>query len=169
VGDAAAATVVVANPDEDAREVVARVVEAGGLTAVRVASAAEVPDAVAAAGGGAGATGVIGVILDLGPANLQALEALRAGDGRTDDGRKDDGAGDGRTDDGRKDDGAGDGPRVVVLGTGPANGRLALRAGADGYLVRPFHARDLRATLADALARPDAERATWRTAAAECL
>lgn len=86
--------------------------------------------------------------MDLGPANLQALEALRAGDG------------------GKGGDG-GDEPRVVVLGTGPANGRLALRAGADGYLVRPFHARDLQATLTEALARPDAERATWRITAAE--
>ena len=61
-------------------------------------------------------------VLDLGADNLDALRALR-GQRRA----------------------VGPAVRVVVIGTGPAGGRLAWQAGADGFLVRPFHARDLQA------------------------
>ncbi|CAN5896361.1 hypothetical protein BH23ACT2_BH23ACT2_09450 [soil metagenome] len=142
-------TILVANPDNDAREVLARVVETAGFSAVRVASAAEVAQVTDTKGGadtesGAGGNGLAGAVVDLGADNLAVLEALRNGE-------------------------HGDAARVVVLGTGPANGRLALGAGADGYLVRPFHAHDLQAALTDALARPEVERAPWRTEAAAAL
>lgn len=131
---ATAGTVVVANRDDDAREVVARVVEGAGFEATRVASPGEVPAAVGSA---------VAVVVDLGPDGLEVVRALR--------------------------DGAGTEVPVVVVGTGPAGGRLALQAGADGFLVRPFHARDLQAAVRDAVARPAAERAAWRTATAAAL
>ncbi|QXC59920.1 hypothetical protein KSP35_16275 [Aquihabitans sp. G128] len=132
-------TILVANPDEAVREVVARVVETVGLDAVRLAPDADLADAVVH-------SGATGAVLDLGPDNLAALEALRA---RTEPGAT--------------------GARVVVIGTGPANGRLAWQAGADGFLVRPFHARELQAALTEALARPDADRAAHRDAQAAAL
>lgn len=115
-------TILVASPDEQVREVLARVIEVGGHDAIRLDPSADVGDAVAAAS-------AHGVVLDLGAGNLAALQALRA----------------------RTEAGAAE-ARVIVVGTGPAGGRLAWQAGADGFLVRPFHARELQAALADALA-----------------
>ncbi len=133
---AATGTVVVANADDDAREVVARVVEGAGFDVVRVSSGGEVPAAAGSA---------VAVVADLGADGLDVVRTLRSAGGA-----------------------AGEVP-VLVVGTGPAGGRLALQAGADGFLVRPFHARDLQAAVRDAVARPDAERAAWRTDAAAAL
>lgn len=52
--------------------------------------------------------------------------------------------------------------RVLVIGAGPANAAAAWHAGADGFLVRPFHARELAAQIGDIVARPDAARAMHR-------
>ncbi|CAN5524378.1 hypothetical protein BH10ACT1_BH10ACT1_07180 [soil metagenome] len=131
--------ILVANPEEPAREVLARVVETVGLDALRLATDADVAEAVVQSGASA-------AVLDLGSANLAALEAIRA---RTEP--------------------AGAAARVIVIGTGPANGRLAFNAGADGFLVRPFHARELQSTLTEALALPDGSRAAHRESAAAAL
>ncbi len=56
--------------------------------------------------------------------------------------------------------------RVIVLADGPAVGRRAWAAGADGFLDRPFHHDRLVATLRDVQARPDAAREAVRRAAA---
>ncbi len=129
------ATVVVANPDESAREVIARVVESGGSDAVRLDPATSPADAVVASQADA-------AVLDLGADTLDAVAALR-----------------------QRTEPVAATVRVVVLGAGPATGRLALQAGADAYLQRPFHADELRTAIADALARPEAERSAWRTIA----
>ncbi len=130
-----AATVIVANSDDAAREVVARVVETGGFDAVRLDPGSSPVDAVLASRADA-------VVLDLGAENLDAVLALR-----------------------QRTEAAAAATRVVVLGSGPATGRRALQSGADAYLQRPFHADELRAAIADALARPEAERSAWRTIA----
>lgn len=134
MGDGGAATVLVAQPDPQVREVVARVVEAAGMAAVRLDSTADVAGAAATSGASA-------VVLDLGSGNLTALQAMRADDGPT-----------------------GAEVAVVVIGTGPAGGRLAWQAGADAFLVRPFHARDLQGALTDVLALDDASRVARRSA-----
>lgn len=129
------ATVVVANPDEAAREVIARVVETGGFDAVRLEPGSDPVDAVLASRADA-------VVLDLGADNLDIIIGLR-----------------------QRTEAAAAAARVVVLGAGPATGRRALQSGADAYLQRPFHADELRAALTDALARPEPERSAWRTIA----
>jgi len=134
-----APTILVANPDDDAREVIARVVDAAGFHAVRLEAGADVGDAVVT-------SAAAGLVLDLGADNLSALQALR----------------------GRSDDAAA-AACVVVIGTGPAGGRLAWRAGADGFLVRPFHARDLQAALTEALSVDADERAARRVTAVDAL
>jgi DNA-binding NtrC family response regulator len=139
VGDAGSQPILVANPDEQVREVVARVVEAGGHEVVRLEPAADVTAAVVS-------SSAAGLVLDLGAANLAALQALRA-----------------------EGSAAATDVRVVVIGTGPAGGRLAWQAGADGFLVRPFHARDLQAAVAEALAADDGARQARRTAGAQAV
>lgn len=128
------ATVLVASGDEQVREVLARVVEVAGLDAIRMDPSADVAEAAAAAP-------AQGVVLDLGAGNLEALRSLRA-----------------------SDDAVAAEARVIVLGTGPAGGRLAWQAGADGFLVRPFHARELQAALTDSLALDASERQARRDA-----
>lgn len=125
--------VLVASPQDDVREVLARVVETGGLDAVRLDADDDVVEAVVNSRAGA-------VICDLGGANLTVLRALR-----------------------ERPEEAAASVRVIVIGTGPAGGRLAWQAGADGYLLRPFHARDLQAALAEAFALDDDGRAARRS------
>lgn len=137
MGDDAAKIVLVANPDEQVREVIARVVEAAGLEAVRLEPGADVVEAVVV-------SRADGLVLDLGAGNLAALESLR----------------------GRSEDAAA-AACVVVIGTGPAGGRLAWRSGADGFLARPFHARDLQAALTEALSVDAEGRVARRLAAVE--
>ncbi len=57
--------------------------------------------------------------------------------------------------------------RVVLIGTQPGSEVLAWGAGADGFLDRPVRADDLARLVADALARPDDERADFRAKAHE--
>lgn len=128
-------SVLVASTDPDAREVMARVLESASLDAVRLPAAESVPDAVVS-------SRPAGLLLDLGAVNLETLRAVR-----------------------ERDEPAAARVRVVVIGTGPAGGRLAWQAGADGYLVRPFHADDLVASLRDALALDEAARVTRRNEA----
>lgn len=129
-------SVLVASTDADAREVMARVVETASLDAVRLPAAESVMDAVVN-------SRPAGLLLDLGAANLETLRAVR-----------------------ERSEPAAAQVRIVVIGTGPAGGRLAWHAGADGYLVRPFHADDLVASFRESLDRDDAARAARRTEAA---
>lgn len=131
--------ILIASPDEQVREVLARLVEATGLEAVRLDPAVDIPDAVVA-------TIAAGLVLDMGATNLSVLEAVR-----------------------RRPETTAANVRVVVIGSGPAGGRLALQAGADGFLVRPFHARDLQGALTGALGRSEAGRHAWRVATATAL
>lgn len=55
--------------------------------------------------------------------------------------------------------------RAIVLAEGPAVGRRAWQAGADGFLARPFHHDRLVATLRDVLERPESGREPVRRAA----
>lgn len=134
MGDGRAPTILVAQPDPQVREVVARVVEAAGLSAVRLEASADVAGAVAN-------SRADGLVLDLGAGNLATLQAVRSGS-----------------------EPAATDVRLVVIGTGPSGGRLAWQAGADGFLARPFHARDLQAALTDALALDDDGRTARRAA-----
>lgn len=128
-------SVLVASTDPDACEIMARVIETASLEAVRLPTGESVPDAVLS-------TRPAGLLLDLGAANLETLRAIR-----------------------EHDEPVADQVRILVIGTGPAGGRLAWQAGADGYLVRPFRADDLVAAVTDALARDEAGRVSRRTEA----
>lgn len=131
--------ILIASPDEQVREVLARLVETAGLEAVRLDPAVDIPDAVVA-------TIAAGLVLDMGATNQAVLAAIR-----------------------RRPEATAADVRVIVIGSGPAGGRLALQAGADGYLVRPFHARDLQGAITGALGRSDAGRHAWRAATAASL
>jgi len=131
------AIVAVVNDEDDAREIVARIVERDGHTAHRVGTPEE---AVALL-----ATGEVDLaVLDLrggGPAvNRSLLRDARAIE-------------------------AGAPVRAVLVGRSEGAGLLAWQGGADGFLVRPFHADDLCRAIDEALARPDAEREQHRRAA----
>ena len=127
-------TILVANPDTQIQELLARIVETAGLSAVRLDAAVDIAQAVAV-------NAADGLILDLGAGNLAALQAVRA-----------------------RPEPAGLTSVIIVIGTGPAGGRLAWQAGADAFLVRPFHARDLQAAVTGALALDPAGRAARRAA-----
>lgn len=139
MSDDDATIILVANADESVREVLARIVETAGLEAVRLDPTADVAQAVAT-------SEAAGIVLDLGAANLAALQAIRA-----------------------QSNEAAAAARVVVVGTGPAGGHLAWKAGADGFLVRPFHARDLQGALTEALALDGEAREARRVAADQAL
>lgn len=134
-----ARNVLVASTNADACEVMARVMETAGYEAVRLPADAVIADAVAT-------IRPDGLLLDLGSANLPALRALR-----------------------ELDDAVGTGVRVVMFGTGPAGGRLAWQAGADGYLLRPIHARELTAAFTEVMDLDAAGREARRTAGAQAL
>ncbi len=127
-------SVVVANPDEAVCELLGRVVEAAGHSAVRVTDPSGLVDAVLHGGADA-------VLLDLGAGNLDAVKALRA-------------------------QGAplGTDLRIASIEAGPASARLAWHEGTDVVLTRPFAASEIGETLAAALGRSEAERATERQA-----
>ena len=132
-------TVLVANPDDQVREILARLIEEAGFEAVRLDPTVDVPDAVVA-------TTASGLVLDLGADNLPVLEALR-----------------------RRPEATAGSVRVVVVGTGPASGRLAIAAGADGFLVRPFHGKELQGALSEAVGRSESKRHAWRASATAAL
>lgn len=131
--------ILVVNTEESAREIISRVVETAGFDAVRLTDHSDLATAVAHSGAG-------GLVLDLGADNLSVLQDLRS-----------------------HTEPAAAAARVLVLGSGPAGGRLAWQAGADAFLVRPFHARDLQAALTEALARPDDDRQAHRDAQVAAL
>ena len=54
--------------------------------------------------------------------------------------------------------------RVVIIAEDARNQSLTWEAGADGYLVKPFHSNDFLAEVRAAVERPDAERAAHRQA-----
>lgn len=126
VGSGGAATVVIAQPDDGARELLARLVEAAGHHAVRLDASAP-PDVVEAT---VDATANL-LIVDLASVTREELaamvEALAV----------------------RRFP-----AQVVALTDGPASGELALAAGAVRFLARPFHRRDLTAVLAELLDGP---------------
>jgi CheY-like chemotaxis protein len=132
-------TLVVANDDPDACEVVARVLELDGHEVVRVANPEAVPAVVRD-------TGATCVVLDLVSggygANLDALERLRTRSTRPSPG-----------------------VRVVLVGATANQALFAWQSGIDGFLLRPFPADVLRRTVTDALARGEKERAGFRSEA----
>lgn len=128
------ASVVVANPDEAVCELLARVVEAAGHTAVRVTDAAALVATVLHGGADA-------VVLDLGAGNLDVVKALRA-----------------------QDEPLGTDLRIASIEAGPASARLAWQQGADVVLTRPFAASEIGVALAAAVGRSGDERAAERQA-----
>lgn len=132
-------TVLVANTDAAVCEVLARIAEAAGHEAVRVTDLEKVATAVVTSAADA-------LVLDLGADSLAVLTELRS-----------------------HSEPVADAVRVVVLGTGPANARLAWQADADAVLVRPFAATELQDELAAALARSDPERRSLRLERAAAL
>ena len=52
--------------------------------------------------------------------------------------------------------------RVVLVAHQTSNRMFSWQAGTDAFLVRPFHANELVKAVADVMARPDNERATFR-------
>ena len=50
------------------------------------------------------------------------------------------------------------GTRVVLVAANPSSAMFSWQAGIDEFLPRPFHADDLITAVAEALARPDADR-----------
>ena len=131
---AGAATVIVASPEADVCEVLARVVEAAGHHADRVTKLEGVTRAVVASGADA-------LLLDAGAANLDLLKELRT-----------------------HDEPLASAVRVIVIGSGPASARLAWQAGADAVLHRPFAATEIGAAVTATVGRSDTERLSERAA-----
>jgi len=52
--------------------------------------------------------------------------------------------------------------RVVLCAPSPKNRSFSFQSGADAFLVRPFHLRDLVAQITDVIDRPQDERARHR-------
>lgn len=52
--------------------------------------------------------------------------------------------------------------RVVLCALSPRNRTFSFQSGADAFLVRPFHVSDLVAQIHDVIARPQDERARHR-------
>jgi CheY-like chemotaxis protein len=126
---------VVANDDDDACEVLARVLEADGHEVARISSA----EALAGVVLGTAADGVVLDLMTAGyGANLDALERLRTRGFKR------------------------PGVRVVLVGAMESQEVFAWQSGIDGFLLRPFHAQALRQTMADALARSDRDRKKLR-------
>ena len=127
---------VVASDEPDACEVLARVLALDGHEVDTVADQDDVPGTVRD-------SGAAGVVLDLAVggfgANLQALEQLRA-QGNT----------------------AGRAARVVLIGALQSQALFAWQRGIDGFLLRPFHERELRAAMAEALDRSEDDRQAFR-------
>lgn len=139
MADDAARTILVASQDEAVCEILARVVETAGFEAVRLEVGVDVVDVVVV-------SAAHGLVLDLGAHNQPTLEALR----------------------GRSEPAATEAV-AIVIGTGPAGGRLAWAAGADGFLVRPFAATELQTTLREVTGLDLEARRSRRTAGAEAL
>jgi DNA-binding response OmpR family regulator len=134
MADGGTATVVVANPDRDVCEVLARIVEAAGHRATRVTAIEDVSRAVTASGADV-------LLLDAGAANLDLLKELRS-----------------------QDEPLATAVRAIVVGSGPASALLAWQADADAVLNRPFEATEIGAAIAVIQGRDDAERRSERTA-----
>lgn len=133
------AVVAVVNDMPEACEVVARVLESDGHTAHRLGTAADAEALVSQ-------VPVDVVVLDLqgsAPANRSLLTSLRQRSELE--------------------------PAAVVVGRSPSGGLLAFGAGADAYVVRPFHERDLRSAVAEVVARPAADRPAFRADAVHAL
>lgn len=134
---------VVANDDPDACEVVARVLELDGHEVTRI----DHQEAVAGIVNSIGATGLVLDLVDGGlGANLEALERMR-----------------------RKPGPGGREVRVVLIGAQQSQAAFAWQSGIDGFVLRPFHADELRATVAEALDRSEKDRKPFRERAQERL
>lgn len=132
MADGGSTSVVVANPEADVCEVLARIVEAAGHHAERVTALEAVTKAVVESGADA-------LLLDAGAANLDLLKELRS-----------------------HDEPLASSVRVIVLGSGPATARLSWQSGADAVLNRPFAATEVSEAVAATLARTDADRTRER-------
>lgn len=136
-GPGGGSTVAVVNDDADAAELIARIVATTGRKAARLTDLGDVVDEVATSDEyGA-------MVIDSLHCGIEAamglLEAVR--------------------------DSSEPGVRalpVVILAASAANRLFAFQTGADGFLVRPFHADDLLAELDAVLARSADEREQFR-------
>ena len=134
-GRAAEGDVLVVNRDRDAGELVARLVE---LTGVRARRSSDPAGVVGELGGG----GIAAVVVDTRGTGAQdafeVLEAVRAGAAGVRD------------------------TSVILLAESDVDRLPAFRAGADGYVTRPFHADDLIDAVRAALARAPEDRVAYR-------
>jgi DNA-binding response OmpR family regulator len=134
--DASTLGVLVVNDDEDACELLCRVVSQSGAVAFRAHSADGAIDELSEH-----LASVQGVVLDLSrgtAASIPVLETIRH---RGDLGN----------------------PGVMIIATTEANRALAFESGVDEFLTRPFHVDEFTSTLGQMLARSPDERDAHRT------
>jgi DNA-binding response OmpR family regulator len=127
--------VLVVNDDADAGELIARLCETLGLDVVRSTDAA---DALSDLRADAYGLVVIDLLLAGVTAGLRLLDEVRDLDGPS----------------------AGAG--VVVIAATDTNRLFAFQSGADGFIVRPFHAEELLECMTDVLSRSHEERVEHR-------
>lgn len=136
-GPGGGSTVAVVNDDRDAAELIARLVESTGRRAARLLDLADVEAEVATS------DDYGSLVIDSLHCGIEAamvlLEQLR----------------------GSSEPGVRSLP-VVILAASDANRLYAFQTGADGFLVRPFHAEDLIAELDTVLGRSADEREQFR-------
>lgn len=129
--------ILVANDDEAGCELVARILEANGFSAVRSHAHNDALLALNKA-----SQPVRGVIIDFTSgatsSNLKLLDSIRHGD------------------EANRECG------VLVLAASSTNRLFAFQSGADAFMVRPFHANEMVAQLRDLLARSEDERISYR-------
>ncbi len=131
-----ATEVLVVNDDDNACELVCRVLERGGHRAERATTPERALNLLAVLRPAC-------VVLDLSVGgigqNLKLLDAIRS----------------------QVDPGLAS-TRVVLIAQQTSNRMFSWQAGTDAFLVRPFHARELLRAIDEVLARPDHERAGVR-------
>ena len=129
--------VLVLNPDADAGELVARLVELAGFAALRFTEREGLLEQLSE--GGVTAVVVDSLGTGISPA-FELLDAIRSGDARTAD------------------------TPVVILAATDTNRLYAFQSGVDAYLVRPFHADELMETMRSTINRSPDERERVRQA-----
>jgi DNA-binding response OmpR family regulator len=129
-------TVLVVNDDEDACELLSRIVERAGGRAVRVADADQAVIALH------GDEPVHAIVLDLSSGSASSFGVLDAVRQRAEAGTSL--------------------PAVMMIATTSANRTLAFDSGVDEFLTRPFHVDEFTAALTGMLARSPEEREAQR-------
>jgi DNA-binding response OmpR family regulator len=135
-GDAGPSKVVVVNDDDDACELLCRILQRDGYIADRAASQEQALAQV-------GFLRPQCVILDLSTGgigqNLKLLDMIRS-----------------------NPDSEVAVTRCLLVAQGTSNQMFSWQAGIDAFLVRPFHAEELLTAVGDVIARPEAERPRHR-------